>query len=149
MESTALDLSCERSHIAGNARLAQSRGIEVFGESFDYTIGEKKIAVNKAKRIILENARGNARINGSDATEVRVVGRKTVRSLSRERADEPNRLAELELIEQAMPGQPDRIVRLRMEGDSAKLTIKGRSVLARPSTNTRFQAPTASFSSRI
>ena len=76
------------------------RGIEVFGESFDYTIGEKKIAVNKAKRIILENTRGNARINGSDATEVRVVGRKTVRSLSRERADETNRLAELELIEQ-------------------------------------------------
>ncbi|HYI97039.1 MAG TPA: DUF4097 family beta strand repeat-containing protein [Bryobacteraceae bacterium] len=76
------------------------RGIEVFGESFDYTMDEKKVAVNKAKRMILENIRGNARINGSDSTEIRIVGRTTVRALSRERADESNRLAELELIEQ-------------------------------------------------
>jgi hypothetical protein len=76
------------------------RGIEVFGEAFDYTLEEKKIAAGKAKRVILENIRGNARINGSDTPEVRVVGRKTVRSLSREAANETDRLTILELVEQ-------------------------------------------------
>jgi DUF4097 and DUF4098 domain-containing protein YvlB len=76
------------------------RGIEMFGEAFDYTISEKKIAVGNRKRLVLENFRGNARISAGDAPEVRVVGRKTVRSFSSDLAAEVDRLTVLELIEQ-------------------------------------------------
>jgi len=76
-------------------------GIEMFGEAFDYTIEERKAAVPKSGRIILENLRGNTRITGADTTEVRVTGRKTVRSLSRENADQVNQNTPLELIDQA------------------------------------------------
>lgn len=73
------------------------RGIEVFGEAFDYSIEEKRTPAAKSTRLILENLRGHARITGADVTEVRVSGRKTVRSLSREAADEVNRTTVLDV----------------------------------------------------
>jgi hypothetical protein len=76
------------------------RGIEMFGEAFDYAIDEKKVPAGKSKRLILDHLRGNTRIVGSDLAEVRVSGRKTVRSLSRDAANEIDRLTVLELTEQ-------------------------------------------------
>ncbi|HYP08280.1 MAG TPA: DUF4097 family beta strand repeat-containing protein, partial [Bryobacteraceae bacterium] len=75
-------------------------GIEVFGESYDYTIDEKKVPVGKVARVVVENLRGNTRITGSDTAEVRVTGRKIVRALSREDADRANSQAGLEVLEQ-------------------------------------------------
>jgi hypothetical protein len=84
----------------GPARF-RMHGIEMFGEAFDYTIDEQKVNTQKNPRIILENLRGNVRINGGDTAEVRVNGRKTVRSMTREAADRANLSTSLEVLQQA------------------------------------------------
>ena len=77
------------------------RGAEMFGESFDYTLEEKKAAIpGKTCRIVIENLRGNARIAGSDAGEIRVNGRKTVRALTQGEADQCNKDTLLEMVQQ-------------------------------------------------
>lgn len=63
------------------------KGIEMLGEAFDYPLPEKTVTAGKAPRIVIENMRGNARVTAGDGPEVRVTGRKTVRSMSREEAD--------------------------------------------------------------
>jgi hypothetical protein len=76
------------------------RGIEVFGEPFDYQLEEQRVPAGKAQRVIVENFRGNARIHGADVAEVTVAGRKTVRSLRQEEANEANRMTPLEVVNQ-------------------------------------------------
>ena len=76
-------------------------GIEMFGEAFDYTIDERKITAGKNPRIILENLRGNVRITGGDMAYVRVNGRKTVRSMTRETADRLNDSTSLDVEQEA------------------------------------------------
>ena len=75
-------------------------GIEMFGESYDYSMDENKVAIGSAKRVIIENFRGNARITGSDDPEVRVSGRKTVRALSQEDANKIHEGTQLEVFNQ-------------------------------------------------
>ncbi len=65
------------------------RGVEIFGESFDYPIAEQRQTV-KAARILVDNARGNTRIVGADTQEVKVSGRRTVRAYNQSQADEAN-----------------------------------------------------------
>lgn len=77
------------------------RGIEMFGETFDYAIDEQRVPAAKDTHITLEHLRGNARIVGGDVAEVRVVGRKVVRSMSRKQADEVNTLTGLEVAQQS------------------------------------------------
>jgi hypothetical protein len=77
------------------------RGADMFGESFDYTLEEKKAAVaGKTCRVVIENLRGNARITGSDTGEIRVNGRKTVRAMTQGEADQCDKDTRLELIQQ-------------------------------------------------
>ncbi|MGH9627572.1 MAG: LiaF transmembrane domain-containing protein, partial [Bryobacteraceae bacterium] len=76
------------------------RGIEVFGESFDYPLKEQTIEAGKAPRVVIENFRGNVRVTGSDTSQVIVNGRNTVRALERARADEANEAAVLEMSKQ-------------------------------------------------
>ncbi len=73
------------------------QGIEMFGEPYDFPIAEQKVASSKAPRIIIENFRGNARIAGTDAEEVKVSGRKTVRSMRIEDAQAGDRSTQLEI----------------------------------------------------
>jgi DUF4097 and DUF4098 domain-containing protein YvlB len=62
------------------------RGVEMFGEPYDYPLSAQK-QVGKAPRVIVENLRGNVRITGADSEEVKVTGTKTIRSFSRSEAD--------------------------------------------------------------
>ena len=72
------------------------RGIEVFGETFEYPLlGE--MASSKTPRVVIENFRGNARITGMDVNGVKITGRKTIRSLEQSGADRANELSPLEL----------------------------------------------------
>jgi DUF4097 and DUF4098 domain-containing protein YvlB len=73
------------------------QGIEMFGEPYDFPIAEQKVASSKAPRVIIENFRGNARIAGTDAEEVKVSGRKTVRSMRIEDAQAGDRSTQLEI----------------------------------------------------
>lgn len=88
-----------QSHGWGPARL-RVHSIEVFGDSYDYTINEKKLPAEKIRRVVIDNLRGNTRITGGDTPEVRVTGRKIVRALSHEDADRVNEKTNLELVEQ-------------------------------------------------
>lgn len=76
------------------------RGIEVFGEPFDYPIGEQKLQTVKTPRVLIENFRGNARIVGADTAEVKVTGRKTVRAFHQNEADSADKASKLELVNQ-------------------------------------------------
>jgi hypothetical protein len=75
------------------------KGVEVFGETFDFQMPEKKIAVvSKSPRIIVENWRGAARITGADVNDVKVSGRKTVRAMNSSEADSANGETPLEVV---------------------------------------------------
>ena len=96
------------------------RGLEVFGESFDYPLSAQK-PVAKTPRIVIENPRGNARVSGGDVSEVRVTGRKTIRAFDQADADRANQQSPLELVEQG-----DQIViRTNQErvGDSRRASV--------------------------
>ena len=71
-----------------------------FGDAYDYPIAEKKVATGKTPRVLIENFRGNARIVGTDASEVKVSGRKTVRALQQSEADDANQRSPVDLTNQ-------------------------------------------------
>lgn len=74
------------------------RGIEIFGEPFDYEIPRQVAqAVGKSPRIVIENSRGNTRVSGSDATEVSVIGHKNIRSMRQEDANQADRQTPVEI----------------------------------------------------
>lgn len=77
------------------------RGVEMFGESFDFPIAEQKLAgPQKPFRLVIDNRRGNARIIGAASGEIRVSGRKTVRAMTRTDAEEADKATPLELRQQ-------------------------------------------------
>ncbi|MEJ7604777.1 MAG: hypothetical protein WKF37_00540 [Bryobacteraceae bacterium] len=76
------------------------RGVEVFGDTHDYSINTQRLPAANVKRIIIENWRGNSRVIVGDVAEVKVSGHKTVRSMRQEDADEEDRLTPVELITQ-------------------------------------------------
>jgi DUF4097 and DUF4098 domain-containing protein YvlB len=80
-------------------------GIEMFGETYDYGIAEQKVPAGKATRLVIENLRGNVRVTGGDAQEVKISGRKTLRSLTRAEADQGHTQTPVEVA-----AQGDRIV---------------------------------------
>ncbi len=72
-------------------------GVDLFGEQFDYPISMVQPA-NGAKRLILENLRGNITVSGGDGNQIRVEGRKTLRAYNRGAADEASRRGSLRLV---------------------------------------------------
>lgn len=74
------------------------KGVEVFGEAFDFQLAERKTpAASKTPRVVIENWRGNTRITGADVTDVTVSGRKTVRSMNNNEAESANRETPLDI----------------------------------------------------
>ncbi len=72
------------------------RGIEMFGETYDYPIGAEQ-AVGKTPHILVENLRGNARIVGTSEDKVKVTGRKSIRAMNKEEADAADRQTPIEV----------------------------------------------------
>ena len=79
----------------GNIRIG---GLEMFGEAFDYPIASEKLAVGKAPEIVIEGFRGNARIAGSSANDVKVTGHKTVRALAQDPANKADKDTKFEIV---------------------------------------------------
>lgn len=73
-------------------------GLEMFGEAFDYPVAGQKAGVGKTPQIVIESFRGNVRIAGGDAEEVKVTGRKTVRALQQGDADKANTDTPFEVV---------------------------------------------------
>jgi hypothetical protein len=80
------------------------RGIEIFGDSYDFPLAAQR-AAGKTPRVVIENLRGNARVVGADTEEVRVSGRKTIRAFQQGDANTANQQSPLEIL-----AQGDRIV---------------------------------------
>jgi hypothetical protein len=86
-----------------NFRIA-NRSVELFGESYDYPLEYQKQAGDKP-RIVLDNLRGDIRVTGGDSKEIKITGRKTIRSYDRSSADRINEQSKFEVV-----AEGDRIV---------------------------------------
>jgi DUF4097 and DUF4098 domain-containing protein YvlB len=72
------------------------RGVELFGQTYDFPIQEQRSAA-KVGRIVVDNSRGNTRIVGADAQEIKIGGRTSIRALSQSDADDANKKLELKI----------------------------------------------------
>lgn len=81
-----------------SGRLAM-RGLQIFGESYDYPFSGSLDAPANA-RIIVENRRGNVRIVGSGTNKIDVSGHYSIRALDRPAADLIHKRMNLELSNQ-------------------------------------------------
>ena len=112
------------------------RGMMVnMGESYDFTVAPAEKTVDASPRIIIENFRGNARISGVDGDQVKVSGRKTIRSFQQPDADKANGQTPLELVQQGnqliVRTNQDRVSDdLRVSEDLEITVPKGASVEA-------------------
>ena len=95
-----------------NIRFAD-RGLEFFGESFEYPLTGQQ-ACSKTPRILIDNTRGNARITGGDVSEVKVTGTKIVKAFSQKEADEYSAKTPFEVVTNG-----DQII-IRSNGDRIK-----------------------------
>jgi Putative adhesin len=84
-----------RKHL-GPIRLGRHT-LEVFGESFDYTVSQQK-AIGAKSRILFDNVQGNVRVTAADAAEIKITGRKTIRAYNKADADKVNEQCPLEII---------------------------------------------------
>jgi hypothetical protein len=75
------------------------RGLDIFGDSFDYPIDAKAPAAGMT-RVVFENPRGNIRVTGGDVAEVTVTGHKSVRAFQRADADRTNENSPVEILPQ-------------------------------------------------
>ncbi|MFB3829450.1 MAG: DUF4097 family beta strand repeat-containing protein [Bryobacteraceae bacterium] len=73
-------------------------GLEMFGEQYDYSIAAEKPLPAGAVRVIVDNLRGNVKVTGADAQEIRVSGRKNVRALGRSEADHADRKTPVDIV---------------------------------------------------
>jgi DUF4097 and DUF4098 domain-containing protein YvlB len=74
-------------------------GVEVFGEAYDFSVPEQKVAApGKTFSVVVENLRGNARITGGDVPEVKLSGRKSIRAMSQNEADQGNKNTPVEMM---------------------------------------------------
>ena len=75
------------------------RGLEVFGESFDYPMSGNS-PCGKTPKIVIENARGNVRVTSAETEDCKLSGTKTVKSFQQAEADRYNKDTPLEMIRQ-------------------------------------------------
>ncbi len=116
-------------------------GLDMFGETFDYPLAGERPA-SKTPHVVIESFSGNARIIGMDSTEVKVTGRKTIRSLDQSGADRANQEAAFE-----MTGSPDQVIiqtnqnrasgPRRVSAEMEILVPKGASIEAHGATHGR------------
>ena len=87
------------------------------GERYEYPVSAEK-ACSRTPHIVLEDFRGDAKINGVDAAagadQVKVIGHKTIRSMDQAQADKSNDAAPLEIS-----GDPNNVV-IRIRQDQAQ-----------------------------
>lgn len=73
------------------------RGMEMFGEAYDYPVNARK-DVGAVRRVVFENLRGNVRVSGADAPEIRITGHKSIRALRRADADAADRNSAVDIV---------------------------------------------------
>ncbi|MCL5744979.1 MAG: DUF4097 family beta strand repeat-containing protein [Acidobacteria bacterium] len=76
------------------------RGLEMFGEPYDFSVSVQKTLPEAPARIVVENLRGNVKVTGGAAQEIRVTGRKSIRALSRPEAARADQRTPVEIVAQ-------------------------------------------------
>ncbi len=74
-------------------------GISVFGSDYDYDVNITE-SPRGVTRIVLDNLHGNLALKGEDAGDIKVSGRKTVRSFNRNDADHANQQTQIRVERQ-------------------------------------------------
>lgn len=72
-------------------------GLDLFGEQFDYPVSLSQGA-GPAKRLVLENLRGNITVSGGDGDQIHIEGRRSIKAYNQAAADDANRRSELRLV---------------------------------------------------
>ena len=75
------------------------RGLEVFGESFDYPMSGNS-PCGKSPKIVIDNSRGNVRVTTAETEDCKLSGTKTVKSFQKAEADRYNIDTPLEMVRQ-------------------------------------------------
>ena len=71
-------------------RVGFERGVQAFGEEHEYSVNTIEKSAGKTPRIVIENFRGDAKIVGTETTDLVVNGHKTVRAFEAREADSAN-----------------------------------------------------------
>jgi DUF4097 and DUF4098 domain-containing protein YvlB len=79
-------------------RAGFEHGVQVFGEEHDYPINALQKTVGATPHVLIESFRGDAKIAGSDGTDMTVNGHKVIRSLEPREADRANQETPVELV---------------------------------------------------
>ncbi len=81
-------------------RAGFERGIQAFGEEHDYSVNTSQKTVGKTPHIVIESFRGDAKIVGTDGSDVTVTGHKTIRAFEARESDNANSQTPVELLVQ-------------------------------------------------
>ncbi len=102
-------------------------GLEMFGEQYDYSLSAQKPLPGGAVRVIVDNLRGNVKVTGGDAQEIRVSGRKNIRALGRSEADRADRDTPVEIVSEGgawmVRTNQDRISHNQRISDDLEITV--------------------------
>ncbi|MBL8231532.1 MAG: DUF4097 family beta strand repeat protein [Bryobacterales bacterium] len=74
------------------------KGLEIFGEPYEFPVAGERAAVGKNPKVILDLGRGNARIVGSDTESIKITGRKTIRAFDQADAGKGDKATPLEIV---------------------------------------------------
>ena len=77
-------------------RIAQGTW-ELFGESYEFPVNGS-LEAGKTPRILIDNARGDTRITGSDIEQVRMTGTRSIRALNQEAANRDDRATAVQIV---------------------------------------------------
>ena len=73
-------------------------GIELFDDAYEFPITHPPVKAESAQRLVIENFLGNAQITGADTNEIRISGKKKIRTSQQSDADKYNQETPLEVI---------------------------------------------------
>lgn len=79
-------------------RAGFERGVEAFGEAHDYSFDTRQRPAGKTPRIVIESFRGDAKVVGTDSTDVVVSGHKTIRAFDSHDADHANAQTPVDVV---------------------------------------------------
>jgi DUF4097 and DUF4098 domain-containing protein YvlB len=103
-----------------------SRGLDVFGEQYDYQISAHGTAAGM-NRITFENPRGSIKVIGADTQEVSVTGHKVIRAWSRQDGDRANQDTPVEIVPQGdrllIRTNQDRVANNQRISDDLEVTV--------------------------
>ena len=80
-------------------RVSFNQEMDWFGEPHEFAVATQTRTVGTQPHIIIENLRGNAKVAGTDTTQLTLAGHKTIRAMKGGDADRADRATPLEIVQ--------------------------------------------------